>query len=156
MSRIGMRACEEDLKSTECKNELEKIINESLRNVLSKKEEYMISRHPALSDSLEGFEGNVEGFDYDDYEDIQKLNKLHYFIDSELSRMKDSYKTLQDRNNQIISEIHKELKKPIIRRDVISSRLETLQASSKDIAFKIEADNKRFKYEIAKYVKSML
>ena len=152
-----MKACEEDHKSTECRNELEKTINESLRNVLSKKEEYMISRHPALSDSFEGFEGNVEGYDDDDdYEDIQKLKELHYFIDSELSRMKDSYKTLQDRNNQIITEIHKELKKPIIRRDSIAKRLETLQASSKDIAFKIEADNKRLKYEIAKYVKSML
>lgn len=148
-----MKACEQNLGSDACKSELEKIVNESLKNVLSKKEEYMLSRHPSLSNSFEGFDNDI---DYDDYDDRLKMNRLISYIDSELSRMEDSLKSFGDNHNQLLSAVRHDINQKTINKAKIEGRLKNLEAQLDNIVTETKYNNDRFRSNMMDYIKSLL
>lgn len=155
MKSIEMRACEKNLGSIECRNELEKIINESLRNVLSKKEEYMFSRHPEL----------FEGYDGEYSEMTVKMNNSKQAItesDKKMSREEQIFEylkqieeyneknieTLEDDIEMLLKDLEKKIRRPFASTRDLKDYIKTIKKTVKKQFDGIKDSNKYY-YENA-------
>lgn len=153
MSR--MRACEENLGSRECRDELEKIINESLRNVLSKKEEYMFSRHPNLFEVYDGeyveetikMDNSKQATTESDKKLTREEQMLEYLKQIEEYNEKN-IETLEDDIEMLLKDLEKKLRRPFVStrdlKDYVKAIKKTVKKQFEDIK-----DSNKYYYESA-------
>lgn len=149
-----MKACEKNLGSVECKGELEKIISESLKNVLSKKEEYMLSRHPEL---CEGYDGDyLEEPVMNDSQIAGTMSKgsniIEYLKQLEKYNERDMEK-LENDINKLINNFERTLKGPFAKTTELKELFKSIKKTVKQQLETIEDTNEYYYESIMKELK---
>lgn len=154
MNSFDMKACVQNLGSDECKSELEKIVNESLKNVLSKKEEYMLSRHPEL---CEGYDGDyLEEPVMNDSQMSGTISKGSNIIGylKQLEKYNErNMETLENDINELINGFERTLKGPFAKITELKELFKSIKKIIKQQLETIEDTNEYYYESIMKELK---